>query len=339
MSNRKTAYGAPPEEREVLVTVDKRVLYAGGVLVLVLALLGGVWFARSSGGPSVQTAANPAAQPSTGGQGAQPAMPTQKSDEEIRAEMAALGLPTQAMIVQSVQNTVMTPDPAFATQMALITPASAAGPVVTPAPASSSEAPWEGLEGGAAATIEIPESPKGANWTHDVLANFPDQNLADPKLVPELTEKVKQPLKGPRIGISGLSDLYTYDFGVVSLSTPSQREFEATNVGDADLIISRVYTGCGCTTLSVGDMKPDPAGFLKPPIVLKPGESVPFTVEFDPKAEGKPGTMAKFVQIFSNDPTKTLYEANDPNSAEVRFRFVVEPRGKLSATATPTVEH
>jgi hypothetical protein len=168
-----------------------------------------------------------------------------------------------------------------------------------------------------------------------VLAGFPDANLSS-ELVPQRPEKVTTPLKGPRIGISGLSDLYTYDFGEVPFDKPVQHDFMAENVGDADLIVSRVYTGCGCTALSMGTQKLDGAGFLQPPMVLKPGQKVPFTVQFDPRLESKGGPQAKYVQIYSNDATRTLFEAKDPNSYEVRFRFVVEPKGKQVTASTPT---
>src|SRR5690242_18052608 len=123
MANRKAAYGAPAEEKEIVVTMDKRVLYGAGVLVLVLALVGGVLFARqNAGAPQIADA------PASGG-APQPAQPPvggvpQISDADARATAAALGLPTSVSIVQSVieNRNTSTPNP-FAEQLAQVTPA------------------------------------------------------------------------------------------------------------------------------------------------------------------------------------------------------------------------
>jgi hypothetical protein len=310
MPNRKAAYGGPAEEKEVIVTVDRRVLYVLGALVLVLALVGGMWFARRTAAPS-RSAQAPAAP-------AQPEVLGNMPEDQARATAKALGLPDSVGIVQSVTRTVQTAPPP--------------GAAGTPDPFGTARA-LGGKE------YAIPTEHVGVEWTHDVLANFPDANLADAKLVPERAEYVKGPLKGPRIAVAELNDQLTYDYGVVPLDRPTMKEFMASNVGDEDLIISRVYTGCGCTALTMGNQPITGSGFLNPPMVLKPGQKVPFTVQFDPRAEGKTGAQAKFVQIYSNDPTKTLFDPKDPNSAEVRFRFVVEPRGKLgAATATPAAQ-
>ncbi len=334
MPNRKAAYGAPPEEKEVVVTVDKRVLMAGGVLVLVLALLGGVWFARSSAGS--QTASAPAAE-APAPAAPQPGVPASIPEDVARATAAALGLPENVAIVPQVEERTDIADP-FATARAMVTPA-AGSQGVSPAqavpPGGSS-----GLLGDAGASgMEFTVAPDyispTENWTHDVLAGFPDANLADPALVPERAELVKETLQGPRLAVSELNDLYTYDFGVVPLDRPVSKTFTASNVGDEDLIISRVYTGCGCTALTIGEQQIDGAGFVTPPLTLKPGQAVEFSVQYDPRAEGKTGPQAKYVQIYTNDPTQMLFDEKDPNSGEARFRFVVEPRGKLAATATP----
>ena len=332
MSHRKAAYGGPAEEKEVIVTLDKRLLYVVGALALVLALAGGMWFARRGAAPTetVQAPA-PAGQPEVIGN-----LP----EDVARATAMALGLPTGVAIVQSVTRTLQTapppaagtPDP-FATARAQSAAATAGAMAAVP----SGNATLDAARAMGAQEIPIPTDyvSKAEDWTHDVLANFPDANLtAD--IVPERTEYVREPLKGARIAVAELNDLYTYDFGVVPLDRTTTKAFTAANVGDADLTISRVYTGCGCTALTMGNQTIDGSGFLNPAIVLKPGDEVPFTVEFDPRAEGKTGAQSKFVQIFSNDTTRTLFDAKDPNSYEVRFRFVVEPRGKLgAATATP----
>jgi hypothetical protein len=336
MPNRKAAYGGPAEEKEVIVTFDKRLLYVGGALVLVLALVGGMWFARQSAAPP-EAAQAPV-------QGAQSDVVSNLPKSVALATAQKLGLPTDVTIVQSVTRTLQTappppgagtpgaPDP-FGTARA-----QAAGAAGAPAGTPSGNPTLDAARAMGAKEMAFPTDYKGKaeGWTHDVLAGFPDANLADPKVVPERAEFVKGTLQGPRIAINELNDQYTYDFGVVPLDHPSIKEFVASNVGDADLIISRVYTGCGCTALTIGSRPISGGGFLTPPVVLKPGEKVPFTVQFDPRAEGKTGAQSKFVQIFTNDATKTMFDAKDANSYETRFRFVVEPRGKLgAATVTP----
>lgn len=335
MPNRKAAYGAPPEEKEVLVTVDKRVLMAGGVLVLVLALFGGMWFARSSSSTQMSSAPNSQAAVPVA---TQSGLPENMPEADARATAQALGLPTSVQIVPHVESVDNLPDP-FGTARAMVTPAAGTGGV-SPAQSVPPGGPSGLLGDPGASPMEFTVDPnyrsKTENWTHDVLAGFPDPNLADPALVPERSELVKKPLQGPRLAVAELNDYYTYDFGVVPLDRPVSKVFSASNVGDKDLTISRVYTGCGCTALSIGNQQIDAAGYVVPPMTLKPGQAVEFTVQYDARAEGKTGPQAKYVQIYSNDPTKTLFDNADPNSGEARFRFVVEPRGKLTTPATAT---
>ena len=63
-------------------------------------------------------------------------------------------------------------------------------------------------------------------------------------------------------------------------------EFKFTNTGEADLIISKIETSCGCT---VPEYDKDP---------VKPGERGSVRVRFD--SNGKSGTQYKTIRIFSN---------------------------------------
>jgi hypothetical protein len=163
-------------------------------------------------------------------------------------------------------------------------------------------------------------------WTHDVLANFPDANLTDPAIQPLRLEDVDDPLSGPRLAISDLNPLFTHDLGVVPFDEPTEHTFRLRNAGDEDLVVSRIYTACGCTATRLGGRAIDPAGWLPEPLVLVPGEEAALTVTFDPRVENRTGTRAKYVQIYTNDPTKALFDDNDRNSHEARFRIVVEVR-------------
>jgi hypothetical protein len=108
----------------------------------------------------------------------------------------------------------------------------------------------------------------------------------------------------------------------------AEHDFVLSNAGDEDLIVSRIYASCGCTATVFGGDKIKGDGFLPAPVTLKPGETRPFTIQFDPRAEGggKPVTQTKYIQIYSNDPTRFLFDDNDPLSREVRFRIVMKPQ-------------
>jgi hypothetical protein len=177
--------------------------------------------------------------------------------------------------------------------------------------------------------FEMPEDWEGkaSNWPPDVLWNFEDPNVTDPDYSPLRLEEVEETFSGPRIAISDLNHVNSYNFGVVPMDQPVAHAFEAQNVGDEDLKIGRVYSACGCTATHIGSYIIDAAGWIKPdPIVLAPGESIEFSIEFDPRAEGAAGTQAKYVQVFSNDPTRAVFDPTDPLSHEVRFRLVVSPQ-------------
>jgi hypothetical protein len=161
---------------------------------------------------------------------------------------------------------------------------------------------------------------------HDVLANTVDPNVDNSEFRPLRLETVSKPVNGPRLAISDLNLNYTYDFGRIGMTDRVSHAFTARNVGTEDLVISRVYTGCGCTATTIGGAPIPPDGVLPQPLTLRPGEEIAFTVEFDARAEGRSGAMAKYVQIFSNDPSYTRFADDDPRSHETRFRIVVEPQ-------------
>ena len=77
-----------------------------------------------------------------------------------------------------------------------------------------------------------------------------------------------------------------YDFGMIEANAKVETEFIVKNVGEADLLISSATATCGCTV-------PD---YPKQP--LKPGESAPIKVTFDPA--GKSGMQSKTVTLTTN---------------------------------------
>ncbi len=81
-------------------------------------------------------------------------------------------------------------------------------------------------------------------------------------------------------------DTTVFNFGNILEGEQVSTEFVYTNVGDADIIISKIETSCGCT---VPEYDKDP---------VKPGERGSVRVRFD--SNGKAGTQYKTIRIFSN---------------------------------------
>lgn len=314
-------------EPEVVVSLDKRLVAALGVLVLV-GLVGLGTFMAVRGGSR-----NPVAD-SGAALGAPDVAAT--GTAQVEAGMRAAGI-----------------DPDLAGGVAQIVPVDAQPTLLaagTPPPPGAGTAP-----AGAPAAVQTAASgdpgsqeinrPEGAPdacmWAHDVLQNFPDPNVDNPDYAPERIETVDGVLSGPRLAIGDLNDLYSYDYGVVPGDEIAKHDFRIKNVGDQDLLISRVYTGCGCTATRIKDTVLDAAGFVKPTALkLAPGEETTFSVEYDPRVEASSPCRArhKFVQIFSNDPTKAIFDAAQANQHETRFRIVIEPRYGYNRTQIATME-
>jgi hypothetical protein len=81
-------------------------------------------------------------------------------------------------------------------------------------------------------------------------------------------------------------DKMEHDFGMIEANAKVETEFIVKNVGEADLLISNATATCGCIV-------PD---YPKQP--LKPGESAPIKVTFDPA--GKSGIQSKTVTLTTN---------------------------------------
>lgn len=300
----------PSGESEMVVAVDKRLVAALGVLVT-LGLVGvGAFMAMRSGGQG------PVA--STGGVSSGPDVAATGTAAVIQ-DMIAAGIdPTKVGGVVQVQT--MPPEAPQGTPVPN-------GVDLADAPDSVKTAVAESP--GSQPLQRPPNAPDACNWSHDVLQGVPDPNVDNEKYAPERIETVKGTLKGPRLALGDLNDIYSYDFGVVPGDTIAGHDFRLKNVGDEDLLIGRVYTGCGCTATKIKDTVLDAAGFVKPEALrLAPGEETTFTVEYDPRVEANQPCRArhKFVQIFSNDPTKAIFDPAQENQHETRFRIVIEPR-------------
>ncbi len=327
---RDAAYGAPQEEKEVVVSIDSRLLVGVGlVLLCVVALGAGFWYAQR-GAPAAVSSAPPEVTL---------AQANAQATADMAAQKSALGLPDSAVVVEPMKRTTE-----LAAPVATAGPGGGAEGAGAAVPGQGTAAPAQDPAGDlppAAATMAsehggqiIPFEegrPNASDWDWDVTVNYEDPNVTKPEYEPARTEEVKQPLQGPRLGISELNFLNSFAYGKVPMDMPAAHDFTMTNVGDADLVVGRIYTGCGCTATRFGEVYLDNAGFLPKPMTLRPGESQVFTIEFDPRAEGKPGAQSKYIQIFSNDPTKTQFDTADPNSRETRFRIVVQPAYEVKA--------
>lgn len=93
----------------------------------------------------------------------------------------------------------------------------------------------------------------------------------------------------PAPGIRFDSDVF--DFGDIAADTVRTHVFVMTNDGTAPLVITRVYSDCGCTS----------ASYPREP--LMPGDTARIEVSFNPS--GRPsGYFTKLVRIRSNASAK-----------------------------------
>jgi uncharacterized protein DUF1573 len=105
-------------------------------------------------------------------------------------------------------------------------------------------------------------------------------------------------------------DKMVHDFGNISDAEKVETTFTIKNTGEADLIIINAQGSCGCTV-------PD---YPKEPV--KPGESAPMKVTFDP--HGKTGNVEKTVTLTTN---------SKEGSEKVTVKASITP--KAGATTTP----
>lgn len=85
----------------------------------------------------------------------------------------------------------------------------------------------------------------------------------------------------------------TIDYGTIEKGADGIRVFEFTNTGNAPLVITRVYSSCGCTIPK------------KPDAPVLPGESGVIEVKYDTK---RVGPIRKTITVYSNadEPTKAI---------------------------------
>ncbi|WP_103071922.1 DUF1573 domain-containing protein [Aquimarina sediminis] len=83
------------------------------------------------------------------------------------------------------------------------------------------------------------------------------------------------------------------DYGEIAKGSDGVRQFEFTNTGNAPLVISRVYSSCGCTIPK------------KPEEPIAPGATGIIEVKYDTK---RVGPIRKTITVYSNavEATKAI---------------------------------
>ncbi len=166
----------------------------------------------------------------------------------------------------------------------------------------------------------VPANVQGAPSGLQVKPRSSDPNALHPNLegfVPVSPDAVPVADGAPRLAVTGIDDKATYDMGDVQSGEKKVSNFTIKNVGKGDLVINQMYTSCGCTVAEFAgrQVTDDP---FNPPIVIKPGESQPLNITYDPKVIQDEGKVDKFIQIFSNDPSAKKIEGE---WLESRFRL------------------
>ncbi len=80
------------------------------------------------------------------------------------------------------------------------------------------------------------------------------------------------------------------DYGEITKGSDGVRQFKFTNTGDAPLIISKVYSSCGCTIPK------------KPEEPVAPGATGVIEVKYDTK---RVGPIRKTITVYSNAEEST----------------------------------
>lgn len=100
---------------------------------------------------------------------------------------------------------------------------------------------------------------------------------------------IKQPV-GPIISITPVKN----DLGAVIYGDVATYTIKVANIGDADLVIRKISTSCGCTKAKIEEADK----------VIAPGKSTNVAVSFDPavhKDDTDVGEIVRIIYINSND--------------------------------------
>ncbi|MGL5683637.1 MAG: DUF1573 domain-containing protein [Marinifilaceae bacterium] len=101
----------------------------------------------------------------------------------------------------------------------------------------------------------------------------------------KMTEQERQ--KAPRLKLES----YEFDFGTIQAGKEITRSLNLTNIGHSPLIVKKIITSCGCTTLDL------------PKKVIVPNETIALDVLF--KSGGRSGLQQKSITVITNDPIQS----------------------------------
>jgi hypothetical protein len=120
--------------------------------------------------------------------------------------------------------------------------------------------------------------------------------LVAPLAAPLASDEVKSP--APRIRV----EPEAFDFGKAQPGKTLRKDFTLSNFGDAELVIEKVSTTCGCTAALTADSK------------LAPGGSTQLRVTLETRDYS--GRLERQVLVRSNDPQQPLVTVRVSASVE-----------------------
>ena len=108
----------------------------------------------------------------------------------------------------------------------------------------------------------------------------------------------------------------TLNWGDISAAAGNvSKQFTVTNTGESDLIINKISTSCGCTTVvletathTTSQISMDHGNLPSIKEIIKPQDSAILTVTFDPDFHYVRGSTTRIIYIKSNDPKQREIE-------------------------------
>jgi len=116
-------------------------------------------------------------------------------------------------------------------------------------------------------------------------------------------QKEDAAVTGPQIQFKETS----HDFGRIVQGQKAETEFEFTNTGDAELVITKVRSTCGCTAALASADK------------IKPGEKGSIKVSFN--SAGRRGKNTKGIKVLTNVPGKETVDLEIKTDIAVELDF------------------
>jgi hypothetical protein len=135
------------------------------------------------------------------------------------------------------------------------------------------------------------------------------------QLPPVPTENKAGSLPQPQL----FAAVRAHDLGKVNEGDKATVHWLLENRGNADLVIERTQSSCGCAVVKMTEKQP----------VIPPGGSLDLQVEFD--SRGRRGQQAKSVTVYSNDSMEPALKLEF--AADVQVLFEIQPPGIVNLHA------